>query len=464
MFAAMLAYVCLVLVRPQDYPQWEDALAAVPMQPAALAVAAGFWLVSSRKTFDAPQFPLMFVFLVVMLVSQVTSGWAGGMVLVVQNFLPVVAAFMLMVAALDSRERLRTMMAVMTLCTAVLALHGIEQAKLGVGWTGVPLSQGTRIQYVGLFNDPNDLGMLFVMCLPMAMYLRRQGGVLGLRRLFWTVVAGVLLYGVYLTDSRGTMLAVVVVLGVYVWQRWGLVAAGTLGAAALAMMMVLLPSRIQELDASEESAMGRIDAWYAGIEMFMDSPLFGVGVGGFTDHNVLTAHNSFVLVLAETGAIGFTVWIAFIGYSVLMLVAVLRTGEYQVLEHAGARAGAMQPAFGAGSAGSPGDAASAMATTAPEEEDEDEVLSEWQQDRAIALVLLLSMSGMFACAFFLSRSYIVILYLLMALPIAHYMGMRERWSFLPAYRLTRTMLRWPLIAGGAAIGLYVLVKLLLSIA
>ena len=51
---------------------------------------------------------------------------------------------------------------------SIISIHGIEQVKLGTGWTGIGLSQGTRIQYVGIFNDPNDLGMLFVACVPMA--------------------------------------------------------------------------------------------------------------------------------------------------------------------------------------------------------------------------------------------------------------------------------------------------------
>src|SRR3546814_20658825 len=78
--------------------------------------------------------------------------------------------------------------------------------------------------------------------------------------------------------------------------------------------MMMLPTRMQELDAGESSAYGRIESWYDGIQMFLANPVFGVGVGTFTDHTRLTAHNSFVLVLDATGIVGYTFWLAMVGY------------------------------------------------------------------------------------------------------------------------------------------------------
>src|SRR3546814_2891368 len=58
--------------------------------------------------------------------------------------------------------------------------------------------------------------------------------------------------------------------------------------------------------------------------MFLANPVFGVGVGNFTDHTRLTAHNPFALVLAETGIVGYTVWLAMVGYCFWMPIVVLR--------------------------------------------------------------------------------------------------------------------------------------------
>jgi hypothetical protein len=88
----------------------------------------------------------------------------------------------------------------------------------------------------------------------------------------------------------------------------------------------------------------------------------------------------------------------------------------------------------------------------------------WREDRAIALTLLRALCGFFASAFFLSRSYLVILYLLAALVVGHYAGMRQRFPALPAFSLGRDALRWPLWSVGGVIGLYLTVKVLLALA
>lgn len=445
MFAAMILYLLLVLIRPQDYPALVDSI-GLPLLPLALILAALLWLFSGRKRFDAPQYLLLLLFFVAMLVSNIANGWFGGALEQINKFAPTVLAFVVLANAADSPARVRGIMRMFTLCAAVLALHGIEQAKLGVGWTGVELSQGTRIQYVGIFNDPNDLGLLFVMCLPMAVYLAMRGGWMGVAKLFWLLVAGVLLYGIYLTDSRGTLLATLVVMGAYVWWRRGLVVAGVLGACALAVLMAL-PSRMQELDASEASAAGRVDSWYEGLQMFQQNPLFGVGADMYSDHNPLTAHNSFVLVLAETGIVGFVLWLAFVGYCFRMMLTAVRQPPAMLLAGGGA-----------------GEDKAAEDDAEPEPEPDPDAVADWYDDRDLALTLLLSLCGFFTAAFFLSRSYLVVLYLLAALVVAHYTAMRQRNPDLPAFDLQHDLLRWPLYAAAGVAGLYVLVRVLLAMA
>lgn len=439
MFLAMLGYMLLVLIRPQDYPALGGE-APLPLLPAMLILAAVLWLISLRKRFDAPQYLILLLFFVALMLSNVANGWFGGALEQLGKFAPTVMAFVILANAADSRKRIVVAMATFVLCASVLALHGIGQSQTGVGWTGMHMSQETRIQYVGIFNDPNDLGLLFVMCVPMAAYLASRGG---LGKWLWRVALVLLVYGIYLTDSRGTMLALLAVVGVYLWWRRGAVTAGLLAAGALAVLMAL-PSRMQEMDVSEASAMGRVESWYEGLMMFRQHPLFGVGADMYSELYHLTAHNSFVLVLAETGIIGFTLWIAFVGYCFRMMLAAVRQPPAHVLAAiAGAERDGEQPGGSAGTAG------------------DDAAIRAWYEDRAIALALLLSLCGFFVGAFFLSRSYIVILYLLAALVVAHYTAMRSRDGELPAFGLHQDMLRWPLWSVAGVVGLYLAVKVLL---
>jgi len=449
MYLLVLVFVFLVLIRPQDYPAWASAQ-ALPLQPAALLGAAGLWAMSRHRSLGAPQYLLVVLFMLVLMLSWVANGWATGVMMVVERFGPVVIAFVMLAQAVHTRERMVGMMAMFTLCACVLALHGIGQVQTGVGWTGAVLSQGTRIQYVGIFNDPNDLGMLFVMCLPMAMYLRGRTHASAPGRLFWLAVAGVLLYGIYLTNSRGTLLALVGLFGVHVWLRRGMLVAGVLGVCSLGMML-LLPSRLQEMEVSEASAMGRVEAWYHGIQLFISSPVLGIGPGGYSDDYGLTAHNSFLLVLAEAGIVGFTLYLAILGYTLRMLLATQRTG-------AGVPPGAQTYP------GATGDGMETFVDPTGEDGVDADADADVQEDRAIARTLLLSFCGLMITAFFLSRSYVVLPYMLLALITAQYSRMQLSQPELPRFSLVEDAVRWPLLSLVSVVALYVIVKILLVIA
>jgi O-antigen ligase len=417
MFPLILLYVVLTIVRPQEYV---PALIGLPVLPVVLVLAFGGWMASGARRPHAPQFLILLAFFAVLMLSEVANGWIGGVKDQLGKFGPVVLTFFMIAAACNTQRRILILMSVMVMCATLLAIHGIGQAHTGVGWTGIPLGDDGRIQYVGIFNDPNDLGMLFVSVFPMACLLCQRAGFFG--RLFWLACILTLLYGVYLTNSRGAMLGVLVVVGAYIWYRRGVVVAGVLGAAGLAVMK-MLSSRMQELDAGEESASGRVDAWYEGLQMFKSHPLLGVGPGNFTDYNQLTAHNSFVLVLAETGFVGYVLWLALIGYTFWMAATVLRLK--------------------------------------PDAESEPERYAAWNAERPMALTLLLSLCGMFACAFFLSRSYMIVLYVVLAIVTGFYVSARERIGGMPSFGMTESGMRWVPAAIGSIAGLFVLVSILL---
>jgi O-antigen ligase len=418
MFPLILLYVVLTIVRPQEYI---PALMNLPILPVVLVLAFAAWLASGTRTPRAPQFLILLAFFAVLMVSEVANGWVGGVKQELGAFGPVVLTFFMIATTCTTQKRIQTLMAVMVMCATLLAMHGIGQYRSGIGWSGIPLGEDGRIQYVGIFNDPNDLGMLFVSVFPMAVLLLKRAGFIG--KLFWLACILTILYGIFLTNSRGAMLGVLIVIGAYIWYRRGLIVAGVLGACGLAAMK-LLSSRMQELDAGEESANGRVDAWYEGLQMFKSHPIFGVGPGNFTDYNQLTAHNSFVLVLAETGFVGYVLWLSLIGYTFWMVAAVLRLK--------------------------------------PDPVESPERHAAWLIERPMALTLLLSLCGMFTCAFFLSRSYMIVLYVVLAIVTGFYLGARERLEGLPTFSVSENGMRWVPAAIGSIAGLFVLVTILLK--
>ena len=448
-FLCITAYLLLVLVRPQEYPQMADA--GIPLLPIALVSALLAWLFSRSKHFDEPQYLILPLFVLMTSVSIALNGWFGGALAQFTLFAPSLVAFVVLANTTTTPRRMTWVMVVFAASAALMAAHGVGQKADGVGWTGMPLVDDGRIQYLGIFSDPNDLAMLFVICLPMALHLSGRGGLLGLRRVVWLAAAALLVYGVYLTNSRGGMLALAAMLGAWLWIRRGPASALAVAAGGLVMMR-LLPSRLSELDVGERSASGRVEAWYEGIQMFLGSPLYGVGTGNFTAHHHLTAHNSIVLVLAENGVIGFALWFAFVGYCFWMMLRILRQAPVGSYPGQGEADDDAQPAIA-----DAGDAAAA------EERDgwEAVLVEQWRRDRAVALVLFISLVGFAATAFFLSRSYIILLYLLAAVVVAHSTAVRERFPAIPAFRLGGEFPRWVVLVGLAMVGFYLVVRLLL---
>lgn len=397
-FVVLVLYVVLVVyIRPFEYQQYAESLRNVPIVSGMLALLLLSWVGVGRKDFGAPQYPLMLALAVCISISGVlATRWLGAFMPAFLGFVPVLILFFVAASSVDSVSRLRKMFLFIAAVSLFIAWHGIDQYEKGVGWSGA-LPNNQRITYVGFLNDPNDLAMALLIATPMALSFYR-----GIRRPFSALLAlcaaGAMLYAVYLTNSRGAVLAVGAMVLVYsvthFGPRKGLLVAPVLLAAAIA----LGPERAGQISASEESAAGRVEAWYDGFQMLKSYPLFGVGRGQFVEHHVRTAHNSYVLALAELGIVGYYVWFSLVLLSVLMLLKIARA-----------------PPMPEGT-----DAAG---------------LAAWHEHQRLARILLYSMTGCLTAAFFLSRTYVVFLYLLIAMIVGLYQSARRHHGALPSLAL-----------------------------
>jgi len=167
-----------------------------------------------------------------------------------------------------------------------------------LGLVGTMSVEG-RIRYRGIMEDPNELAMALSIALPFAFALFQT------RRSpprFMLAAGALALFGVctILTRSRSGQLAFLAVLGTYLLRRLGW--AGVAAAALLGAPVMLLGGRDDA--GADQSTMERLECWSAAIDMFRANPIFGVGKTQFAEHHHLTAHNSFMLALGETGLPG----------------------------------------------------------------------------------------------------------------------------------------------------------------
>jgi O-antigen ligase len=355
---------------------------------------AGFvaWFLYGRRDFEAPQYYLAPLLLAVMCISMIASDWAGGAVLVFRNNLPSIGLFFLIACTADSAPRTRLLLKIIVLAATVMAWHGILQVESGTGWSGAELLAG-RITYVGIFNDPNDLGMLFIASLPVLIFLYNDA-----RFILWRLILVAsfvsIIYAIYLTNSRGTVIGLAATAGVYFWSRFGLLRTAVLGAVLGPLAFILAPSRFRDMAEAgtlDDSALFRFEAWYEGFNMARLEPFFGVGVDRFSEHFFMTAHNSFVVALAELGFIGAFVWTAFLGLSLYMMYRFQRAEvPDDILEN-------------------PGEIAAYL------------------NQQKIARALMFSLVAFCSAGLFLSRSYDLTLFIWCGLAVAHYQNCRRRW-------------------------------------
>jgi len=197
---------------------------------------------------------------------------------------------------------------------------GAEYQCEKIGLFGTTSIGRGRVRYRGVLQDPNELALAGGVGLPLAFaFGQAQGKTFGRRALAVVAFLLVLLCAV-LTASRGGQLVFLAVLGAYFVSRVGPL--GLLLGGVLALPLLLLGGRGGE-DASS-STLERVDCWAEAISMFRAHPFLGVGLGQFTEHHYMTAHNSYLLALAELGLPGMLLFGAVVYLSGKIPVAVLR--------------------------------------------------------------------------------------------------------------------------------------------
>ena len=168
-----------------------------------------------------------------------------------------------------------------------------------------------RVRWRGTFADPNELAMAVgaAMSFMFAFHasMRRAW-----RHLFLVAVLGTVLYCVMLTGSRGGVLVLLAILGVYFVRRYG--AKGLIAGGFAGLPLLLAGGRSGE-DA-EASSLERLGALYDGVDFFKANPILGLGQGQFVENYFITAHNSYLLSAAELGFPGMVIWTALVYISV----------------------------------------------------------------------------------------------------------------------------------------------------
>ena len=204
-------------------------------------------------------------------------------------------------------------------CRGPDAEPGLEYRCEKVGLFGT-YSIEERVRYRGELHDPNEVALTIsagALSLLIAFAMRNRASLSAI--LYW-IGAVITLATVYMTQSRGGLVAGMMVPGIYLLRRYGL--RGLIPAVVVGLPLLLLGGRSGE--SAAESTQGRYEAWGVGLDMFHHNPVFGVGARQFVEHHFLTAHNSYVLAMSELGFPGLVLFVAIIYLSIKSLLVGLR--------------------------------------------------------------------------------------------------------------------------------------------
>ena len=259
--------------------------------------------------------------------SLLVTGWAGGAVQVLLDFIPNAYAYFLVCLHCTSKRKLQILIGViLSVCLFDIAngYYDLQHQPAYLSEEQTPpetpylLPQRSdsgqyiyRIRGQDFIGDPNDFAQVITCVIPLLFFFWRPKRTLKNIAILILPIAA-LLYGAFLTHSRGSLLGLLAMVLVASRRRIGTLPALLLAAALFVALSATNYTGGRQISA--DSGTDRMDLWGEGLDLVKTHPLFGVGYGKMPDNtsNGLTAHNTVVVCVAELGLFGLYFWSLFL--------------------------------------------------------------------------------------------------------------------------------------------------------
>lgn len=393
-FVLSLLYIAIAILSP-SYVVPELAPYHVQTWLGIAAIVTSVPAILEFPVLSIPQVRFLGLVIVGIIASFVFNGWLGGIVYALGEFIPNAIVFFFVLLNFRSLGRLRALALVLLSVTVYIVVVGAIAYFRGNPDSPMiyvqPMEDHSwfpRIRALGFLNDPNDLAQYILSFLPL-LWLNWQAKRRVRNFALVLVPATVLLTGIFLTHSRGAIIALVIVTVFALKETIGITWSMILAGCVFLVTTVLNFSGGR--DVSFQAGSSRVEAWGSGIAMLVSHPLFGVGYNQFYEFNDIAAHNTFIHCAAELGLFGYFFWMALVVFSMSDLGSMASAP----LESSTAGIGKTE----------------ASSNTADTEENELKI-------RRWATLVRLGFVGYLVAAVFLSRSYAMTLFLLLGMASA----------------------------------------------
>ena len=376
-------------------------------------------------------------------------GWPAGAMNALLLFIPNAFAFLLLCLHCNSKRRLQGVILMMLFVCLFVLGQGLAEMHRGlptglaardadmsnsyfIGQTNDQKEWFYRLRGQGQINDPNDFAQLIVCTVPLVFFFWKKKS--WLRNFFVVLVpVGLLLWGAFLTHSRGSIVAMMVVLIVALRKKIGTIPALVL--AGLFFVGISATGFTGGRDISATAGEDRTEYWGDGLELLKAHPVFGVGFDNMPDYIGHTAHNSIVVCAAELGLCGLFFWSMFLFPTIRDSFAV--AWPKNVIEP-------KTPVLSDTSFPLP-----PPGTVVPDEAD----------IRKLARLVVLSLTAFLVSGWFLSRAYVLTLFLIGGLTEVTFQMARQRGMVSPRLPFGRILRYSGLMTVGFILTMYVLVRI-----
>lgn len=275
------------------------------------------WFFNTSAVGGGVQKPFEFILMIALgasiLISAKNAVVPENSIDIFNDYIRMLILVFLIINIVRTEKDLKQMAALLVSLTTFLVLYAYYRYKIYGFDIAVPS------QY---YVDPNFFAESIVAILPLAFVLYENSN--NIKGYLFLAITALMSGGVILTNSRGGSLALLIVLFfLFITSRKKI----KMMAMGIIVLLVFLPhigpeykARMATVETYNEdaSAMGRLSSWSAGLAMFKDHPIIGVGAGNFNelydsyrnrDENKFGAsgmsiHNIFLQILSETGMLG----------------------------------------------------------------------------------------------------------------------------------------------------------------
>lgn len=336
-----LSFIILVLfvfsIPWQDVIYMPGGLPAISRILGVLLIFAAFLTVIEGNTLKIRRPSLMFMVTALFIFwAALSNFWGdrfGGSLFMILTYVQLGVMVWLIWQICRTKEQHLVLLQAFVLGAYILAGSTSYQ---GITNPFTPNSEALYERYTGIGGNANGIAGIMALGIPIAWHLSLvgQNGLLRLVNLIYipTAVLGI----IFAASRGGFIIAIIGLMLIPLTFSYANTSRKVIVSIALIVMCLAVArftpeqnfNRILETSSeiTEGNVSNRSQVWRAGLEVYSESPLLGVGVGNFTRATTpilgytLPAHNAYVLILTELGAVGLIIFLSIFAVTTLPLL------------------------------------------------------------------------------------------------------------------------------------------------